>query len=321
MQTNQSNTSYEQATGAIPYNMTNDYMFRAVLQENETVLRGLISSLLHLKDSDIVSVEITNPIELGRSIDNKEFWLDINVFLNNNTKINLEMQIVNEGNWIDRSLSYLCRSYDSLYRGQKYTQALPVLHIGFLDYTLFKDAPEFYATYKMMNVKTHQLYSDKLRVGVVDLSHIELATDEDKLYGIDHWASLFKAGTWEELKAMAKENVAYEEAARTMFRLSSDEHIREQCRRREEYYQQIRTYERDLAVKDAKIAEQSALLADKDSQLADKDSQLAGKDSQLADKDSQLTDKDAMIADRDAKIADMEAKITALKAQLGKKNV
>ena len=43
MQTNQNNTSYEQATGAIPYNMTNDYMFRAVLQENETVLRGLIS--------------------------------------------------------------------------------------------------------------------------------------------------------------------------------------------------------------------------------------------------------------------------------------
>ena len=34
---------------------------------------------------------------------------------------------------------------------------------------------------------------------------------------------------------MAKENIAYEEAARTMFKLSSDEHIREQCRRREEY--------------------------------------------------------------------------------------
>ena len=283
MRTNQNNTSYEQATGAIPYNMTNDYMFRAVLQENETVLRGLISSLLHLKDSDIVSVEITNPIVLGQSINNKEFWLDINVFLNNNMKINLEMQVVNEGNWADRSLSYLCRSYDSLYRGQKYTQALPVLHIGFLDYTLFKDAPEFYATYKMMNVKTHQLYSDKLRIGVVDLSHIELATDEDKLYGIDHWASLFKAGTWEELKTMAKENIAYEEAAKTMFKLSSDEHIREQCRRREEYYQQIRTYERDLAVKDAKIAEQSALLADKDSLLADKDSQLADKDAMIAD--------------------------------------
>ena len=353
MQTNQSNTSYEQATGAIPYNMTNDYMFRAVLQENETVLRGLISSLLHLKDSDIVSVEITNPIELGRSIDNKEFWLDINVFLNNNTKINLEMQIVNEGNWIDRSLSYLCRSYDSLYRGQKYTQALPVLHIGFLDYTLFKDAPEFYATYKMMNVKTHQLYSDKLRVGVVDLSHIELATDEDKLYGIDHWASLFKAGTWEELKAMAKENVAYEEAARTMFRLSSDEHIREQCRRREEYYQQIRTYERDLADKDALIAEQNAKLEEQSSQLEEQSAQLQEQNSQLEDQSSQLEEQrsqlqeqnaklqeqssqlkeqssqledqsmklqeqSALLTDKDAKIAEMEAQIAALTNQLEK---
>ena len=57
---------------------------------------------------------------------------------------------------------------------------------------------------------------------------------------------------------MAKENIAYEEAARTMFRLSSDEHVREQCRRREEYYQQIRTYERDLAAKDARIADMEA---------------------------------------------------------------
>ena len=40
MNTNPKNTSFEEATGKIPYNMTNDYMFRAVLQENETVLRG-----------------------------------------------------------------------------------------------------------------------------------------------------------------------------------------------------------------------------------------------------------------------------------------
>ena len=46
---------------------------------------------------------------------------------------------------------------------------------------------------------------------MLDLTHIELATEEDKRYGIDHWASLFKAGTWEELKAMAKENIAYED--------------------------------------------------------------------------------------------------------------
>lgn len=245
--------SYKNAKGAISYNMTNDYMFRAVLQKNQKVLTALICSLLHFDEKEITSVEITNPIELGKSCEAKEFLLDVNVMLNNNVKINLEMQVVNEGNWTDRSLSYLCRSYDTLYHGQKYTLALPVIHIGFLDYALFKNQPEFYATYKMQNVKNHHVYSDKLQLGVIDLSHIELATEEDRRYGIDHWAALFKAGTWEELKAMTAENNTFEEAAQTMFELASDENVRELCRRREDYYKQIRTYEKKLADKDAEI--------------------------------------------------------------------
>lgn len=74
---------------------------------------------------------------------------------------NLEMQNLNEYNWPERSLSYLCRSFDQLYRGQEYEEALPVIHIGFSDFTLHPEAPEFYATYKMLNVKNHLLYSDK----------------------------------------------------------------------------------------------------------------------------------------------------------------
>lgn len=70
------------STGAIPYNMTNDYMFRVILQENESVLRGLVGSLLHLEQSEIQSVLVTNPIKPGEQIDSKTFVLDINVLLN-----------------------------------------------------------------------------------------------------------------------------------------------------------------------------------------------------------------------------------------------
>ena len=81
------------ASGPLRFNMMNDYMFRAVLQENNKVLRGLICSLLHLSEEEIISTRITNPIILGESITNKEFRPDINVCLNDNTLINLEMQI------------------------------------------------------------------------------------------------------------------------------------------------------------------------------------------------------------------------------------
>ena len=83
--TSQEMVSYENITGNILYNMTNDYMFRAVLQKNKKVLEGLVCSLLHLSPSDIQSLEITNPIELGAAIKDKEFWLDVNVLLNNST--------------------------------------------------------------------------------------------------------------------------------------------------------------------------------------------------------------------------------------------
>jgi hypothetical protein len=58
--------------------------------------------------------------------------------------------------WPERSLSYLCRSFDQLRTGEKYANAGPAIHIGFLDFTPFPEHPEFYASYKLLNVKTHQ---------------------------------------------------------------------------------------------------------------------------------------------------------------------
>ena len=90
--------------------------------------------------------------------------------MNNDTIINLEMQMSNKGNWTDRALSYLCRNFTHIQRGEDYTTTKPVIHIGFLNYTLFSEAPEFYATYQMKNIKNNSLFSSKLTIGVVELN-------------------------------------------------------------------------------------------------------------------------------------------------------
>ena len=261
------NSSFQNAHGLIPYGMTNDYMFRAVLQSNNKALRGLICSLLHLQPEEVLSVEITNPIILGESVENKEFRLDINVKLNNHTLINLEMQMTGRLIWPNRSLNYLCRSFDTLNHGQDYQETKPVIHIGFLDYSLFHNYPEFYATYKLLNVKNHHLYSDNLTLSVVDLSHIDLATDEDKSYHIDYWAKLFKATTWEEIKMLAEKDQYIDEASKTIFQLSSDEQIRKRCLDREEYYLDMRAYEREVANSKRIIAEKDSALLQKDNEI------------------------------------------------------
>ena len=60
--------SYKEATGVIRFKMTNNYMFRFILQKNKKVLTGLICALLHLDPKDIKKIEITNPINLSGDV-------------------------------------------------------------------------------------------------------------------------------------------------------------------------------------------------------------------------------------------------------------
>lgn len=292
--------SFEEATGNIPYNMTNDYMFRYILQKNEKVLRGLICSLLHLMPHQIQTVEITNPINLNENIQDKEFILDINILMNDNTQINLEMQLIDYHNWTDRSLAYLCRSFDHLYHGQKYEEALPAIHIGFLDYTLFPDFPEFYATNMLMNVKNHHIYSDKFQLSVVDLSQIELATEEDKANQIDYWARLFKAKTWEEIKMVAKKSEFLQEAAHSIYMANADEIVRQKCLAREEAERHERTVERDMK----RMKEQIDALTAHIASLKDDNASLKDDNTSLKDDNASLKDD---IAHLKAHIAELEA--------------
>lgn len=254
---------FDKGEGALKYTLRNDYMFRALLQRNPKVLKHLICALFHLKPEEVEEVVITNPVELGRAIDNKDFFLDIKLCMNKKTIINLEMQLVNEGNWVERSLTYLCRSFDHLNSGQNYAEVKPTHHIGFLNYTLFKKTPEFYAVNYMMDDENHHIYTDKFSLRVLDLTQIELATEEDKAWKINHWAELFKATTWEEIKMVAGKDEIFNEAAETLYELSADEKIRLQCEAREEYNRKMKHYEyvkEQLAEKEKEIIRLKTLL-------------------------------------------------------------
>ena len=276
------NLSFETATGSIDYPFTNDYMFRAILQKDKQVLKALIAALLHLKKESIHDVAITNPIELGAAISDKDFILDIRVNLNNEQLIDLEMQMSNEYNWSERSISYAARSFDQLNSGEEYKEVLPVHSIGFLNFTLFEDQPEFFATYELRNKKIGHLYSSKFSIHVLDLTRIDLATAEDQNYEIDRWAKLFKAKTWEELRMIAKNNPDLLQASNDLYTVNADEIIRQQARARAdaEFWERnknakIKQLEDTIIEQDNTIAENQKLLAEKDAELLRLQKELA----------------------------------------------
>ena len=282
---------FEQATGSVAYNMTNDYLFHIVLQENEQALIGLIAALLHLDPESIVKAEVQNPIKTGQIITDKCFHLDILVLFNNSSIINLEMQVKDLKNWVPRSLSYLCREFNSLDHGDDYSDVKPVYQIGFLDYSLFPEHPEFYATYRMCNLKNHHVYSDSFTLSVVELNHINLATKGDKAYGIDKWAALFKATTWEEIQMIAKTDPNIELAAKSMYSSVTDPKILNILRvRDEEIRGEIHRRER--------LAEQDKQIAEQDKQIAEQNKQIESLKNRLEEKDPQQNKEQQEIYDR-----------------------
>ena len=310
---------FEQATGSVAYNMTNDYLFHLVLQENEQALIGLIAALLHLDPDSIIKAEVQNPIKTGQIITDKCFQLDVLVLFNNSTIINLEMQVKDLKNWVPRSLSYLCREFNSLDHGDDYSDVKPVYQIGFLDYSLFPEYPEFYATYRMSNLKNHHVYSDIFTLSVVELNHINLATEEDKAYGIDKWAALFKATTWEEIQMLAKTDSNIELAAKSIYSSVTDPRILNILRvRDEEIRGEIHRRER-LAEQDKQIAEQDKQIAEQDKQIAEQDKQIAEQDKQIAEQDKQIAEQDKRLSEQEEQIAEQDKQIASLKNKLEEK--
>lgn len=128
-----------------------------------------------------------------------------------------------------------------------------MIHIGFLDYTLFHDHPEFYASHELLNVKNYQKYRDNIVLNVVDLSRIDLATEEVKML------------------TSKDENMR---AAETIFMFNTDEQIRKICRDREEYYQDMRNYEKAVSDRDKAISDYKKELSNRKRTISEKDAQI-----------------------------------------------
>lgn len=191
------------------------------------------------------------------------------------------MQVVNYHDWSERSLNYLCRLFNNLNKGDDYSTTLPAIQIGILDFTPFPENPSFYSKNLMMDTETHHVYSSKFAIHVLDLKQINNASSEDKHWGLDNWAKLFKATTWEDVKMIAANNKYLTEAANTMYELYSDREMRRKMENREDFIRRQKRDQRMLKDQADIIAEQADEIAEKDSALAEQADEIAKLQAQI----------------------------------------
>lgn len=267
------NGAWKEKNGALGFKMCNDYLFRMLLQEDPDTLKAIIASFMHVSIDEIEQVTVINPIVPGESVDDKEIRLDINVIMNMKKPINIEMQAYNHTGWVERSVLYACRGFDSLTHGDKYADNMGFWQISFCDFCIFKEHPAFYRSFVLTSTDNeHIQYSDKLMLSNVDLTNIELADEEDIRYGLVDWARLFKAESWEELKMLAENNQTIDKAISSVWQMTEDERIRDRMQRREDGERLWKFIEKkaELAEKRANEADRRANEADKRADQADK---------------------------------------------------
>ena len=156
----------------ITVKLTNNYAFQKIFK-NTKIVKGFLMALLDLKEYEIKKIEITDPFTLGENDEEKEGILDIKLILNQNRKINIEMQNTYQEDWAERSLFYNCRMFtEGLKKGESYYELPPCIHVGILDFNYLK-SPGFYHRILLQDDKTGELYSSKFQFHVIELSKIE----------------------------------------------------------------------------------------------------------------------------------------------------
>ena len=270
---------FTKASGPVVITLRNDLMFHYVMQRSKEALKFFICAAKNLNPSEVKDVTIKNPIEIDEAVSN-EIILDVLVTLNNDEIFDIELQLYYDREWIKRSLLYLCRTYDSSLSSndeamRKYEKLKATTLIAIIDKSVGFKSNEFYSHYRMMNTKTHVEYSSLLNINVLNLSHIELATDEDINSGLTGWAKLFNAQSWEDVNSVISGYPFLTEVAKIMYEANADIKQRSMMRAHEEYLTRVRSAESRI-----KEAEDKADKIEAEAQIAIKNAESKAKEAE-----------------------------------------
>ncbi|MCL2080386.1 MAG: Rpn family recombination-promoting nuclease/putative transposase [Oscillospiraceae bacterium] len=179
-----------------------DILFKMLFVKYPNLLKKLISELLRIKLESIEKFEIRNPDMLPEVIGDKFCRLDINMEVDGQ-RVDLEVQVEDEGDYIERSMYYWAREFSSaLASGTDGYGSLPrTIIISIIDFIQF-DCEEFFSEFQPLEVTRHTLMSNKM--GFIFFELPKLPAEISRKNMLQVWLRLFKANTEEELAEIEK---------------------------------------------------------------------------------------------------------------------
>ena len=148
-----------------------DLVFKKIFGDvrNTDILADFLATVLAIKPSDISQIEILDNEIIPDILLSKFSRLDLRITINKVTSVNIEIQILNYGNYKERTLFYWAKMYTGeLQKSEDYINLKNAISINVIDFNLF-DCKEYHSTFKVFEEHRQELLTDKFRIDFLEL--------------------------------------------------------------------------------------------------------------------------------------------------------
>ena len=209
-----------------------DFAFKEIMTD-EKARTGFLAAVLKINPEDIKETQILNTNLRKEHEDDKQGILDVRLLLNNDSEIDIEIQLSQLKVWAERSLFYLAKMYtDQIAPGQSYKVFKKCINISILDFELFPDEIEFYSCFHIREDTRSFIYTDKMEFHLIELPKLPKELREDSS-DIELWAKFINAERKEEFDMLAQKNPYIESAYERLQVISQDRQKRLEYEARE----------------------------------------------------------------------------------------
>ena len=178
-----------------------DYAFKKVFgsEESKEILISFLNSIIY-RDSTkkIENLTIVDPYNIPMLKGMKDTFVDVKADLNDNTKVIIEMQVLNHMGFEKRVLYNAAKNYSvQLNKNESYELLNPVIALNIVDFNMFNESNEVITNFKLLEKKQFINYSDDIELIFIELP--KFSKTEEELENItDQWIYFIKnAGSLE----------------------------------------------------------------------------------------------------------------------------
>ncbi len=209
-----------------------DFAFKEIMM-NEKARIGFLSAILKLNPANIKHTQILNTNLRKLHEEEKQGILDVRILLNNDTEIDIEIQLATLSVWADRSLFYISKMYtEQISAGQDYSVFKKCVNISILDFMLFPEEQDFYSCFHIWENTHHTLYTDKMEFHVLELPKLPKELKEES-NNILLWAKFINAEQKEDFVMLAEKDPYIGSAYQQLQLISQDKEKRLEYEARE----------------------------------------------------------------------------------------